>query len=124
MNKISRRRLLKGVGIGGLVGVTGAWALTKKQTPEKALEDLLENAITDLPAASISAALIKNGELVWEKSSGYQNLESKKPATFESIWPTLGSVSKLVTWTAVMQLVEKGKIKLDGDVSDYLGFTM
>ncbi|PSV49093.1 serine hydrolase domain-containing protein [Photobacterium indicum] len=124
MNSISRRTLLKGVGLTGLAGGTGAWLLTEQQTPEEALDDLLENALTALPAASISAALIKNGELAWGKSVGYQNLENKKPATLESIWPTIGSVSKLITWTAVMQLVEKGQIKLDGDVSDYLGFDL
>ena len=33
-----------------------------------------------------------------------------------------GSTSKLFTWTAVMQLVEQGKIDLDRDVNDYLDF--
>jgi CubicO group peptidase (beta-lactamase class C family) len=33
-----------------------------------------------------------------------------------------GSVSKLFTWTAVMQLVQAGKIDLDRDVNDYLDF--
>jgi hypothetical protein len=33
-----------------------------------------------------------------------------------------GSVSKLFTWTAVMQLVEQGKIDLDADVNQYLDF--
>jgi hypothetical protein len=65
MNSISRRTLLKGAGLTGLAGGTGAWLLTEQQTPEEALDDLLKNALTALPAASISAALIKNGELAW-----------------------------------------------------------
>ena len=33
-----------------------------------------------------------------------------------------GSISKLFTWTAVMQLVEQGKLDLDKDVNEYLDF--
>ncbi|KDM91760.1 serine hydrolase domain-containing protein [Photobacterium galatheae] len=124
MSNISRRTFFKGAALAGLAGGTGAWLLSGQQPSVNALEDLLENALTDLPAASLSAALIKNGELVWGKGFGYQDLESRVPATMDSIWPTLGSVSKLVTWTALMQLVEQGKVRLDDDASEHLGFTL
>jgi len=37
---------------------------------------------------------------------------------------TIGSVGKLFTWTAVMQLVEQGKLDLDADINTYLDFTI
>lgn len=124
MEKISRRGLLKGAVIAGVAGATGAWWLNARQTPKEALDNMFNDALTDLPAASISAALIKNGQMVWGKGFGYQNLDSGVPATLDSIWPSLGSVSKLITWTALMQLVENGKVDLHGDVSGYFGFPL
>lgn len=124
MGSLSRRAVLKGLGLAGVVGGVGAWALAENKAPEQVLEEMFQDALTALPAATISAAVIKSGELAWAKSFGYQDLESKTPASLDSIWPTLGSVSKLVTWTALMQLVETGAIQLDGDISDYLGFTL
>ncbi|PSU35604.1 serine hydrolase domain-containing protein [Photobacterium lutimaris] len=124
MSRVSRRTVLKGVGLASIAGGVGVWALAGNKKPEQVLEEHFQDALTDLPAATISAAVIRNGEIAWAKSVGYQDLKSQTPASLDSIWPTLGSVSKLVTWTALMQLVESGAVDLDGDVSDYLGFTL
>ena len=64
----------------------------------------------------------KMGKLLFAKGYGYSDYEKKKPVSAEETLFRPGSVSKLFTWTAVMQLVEQGKLDLDRDVNDYLDF--
>ncbi|HKD55377.1 MAG TPA: serine hydrolase domain-containing protein, partial [Steroidobacteraceae bacterium] len=53
---------------------------------------------------------------------GYADVAARKPVDPKLTLFRPGSVSKLVTWTAVMQQVEQGKINLDADVNQYLDF--
>lgn len=70
-----------------------------------------------LPAFSI--AIVEQGRLVWSKGYGYQDAEQSVPVSSKSIY-RVGSVSKLFTDLAIMQLVEKQKLDLDDPVTDYL----
>ncbi|MCM3901406.1 MAG: beta-lactamase family protein [Pyrinomonadaceae bacterium] len=74
----------------------------------------------DIAGATI--AVVKDGKLLFAKGYGYADYEKKKPVSSEETLFRPGSVSKLFTWTAVMQLVEQGKLDLDRDVNDYLDF--
>lgn len=76
-----------------------------------------EMADKDLPALSI--ALIDDQQVVWAKGFGFADPKSKEPATAETVY-RVGSVSKLFTDIAVMQLVEQGKLDLDAPVTRYL----
>lgn len=71
----------------------------------------------NLPAISI--ALIDNQTIVWAKGFGFADPAKKIPATAETVY-RVGSVSKLFTDVAVMQLVESGKLDLDAPVTKYL----
>jgi CubicO group peptidase (beta-lactamase class C family) len=51
---------------------------------------------------------------------GYRDLEAGEPLDAEEHLVRIGSVSKLFTWVAVMQLVEQGRLTLDRDVNEYL----
>jgi CubicO group peptidase (beta-lactamase class C family) len=62
----------------------------------------------------------KDGELLLSKGYGYQNIEQGIKIDPESSMFRPGSISKLYTWLAVMQLVEQGKLDLDVDVNNYL----
>lgn len=124
MVRVSRRNLLKGGLAAGVPTGVGGWAHAAKKSPFQLLDSLFEESLHSLPAATISAAVIKGGEVYWANTFGFQNLDSSTDATSDSLWPVLGSVSKLVTWTALMQLIEKKQIKLEGDVSQYLGFVL
>jgi len=86
---------------------------------KKVLEKLIEQELAT-GAASISIALVKGDEIVWTAAYGYANVYSKTPATPETIYVT-GSTFKAVTATAILQLVEQGKCKLDDPVNQYLG---
>lgn len=70
-----------------------------------------------LPAFSI--ALVDGDRTVWAEGFGFQDTERQKPATARTVF-RVGSVSKLFTDIAVMQLVELGKLDLDAPVGDYL----
>lgn len=69
--------------------------------------------------ASVSIAAFKEGEIVTEKQAGYIDVENQIEADANSIYEW-GSVSKVLTWVAVMQLVEQGKIDLEQPISEYL----
>jgi CubicO group peptidase (beta-lactamase class C family) len=72
--------------------------------------------------AGAVVAVVKDGQVIFEKGYGYADLKTKKPVSPADTLFRPGSVSKLLTWTAVMQLVEQGKLDLDRDVNDYLDF--
>ena len=66
--------------------------------------------------------VVKDGEVIFAKGYGYADLDNKTPVDPATTLFRPGSVSKLFTWTAVMQLVEAGKLDLDADVNNYLDF--
>ncbi len=64
-------------------------------------------------------AIAKGNQFIYKHSAGYANKEEKIPVTENTIFD-VGSISKMFTAVAVMQLVEKGKITLADPVSKYL----
>ncbi|MBS0379658.1 MAG: beta-lactamase family protein [Proteobacteria bacterium] len=69
-------------------------------------------------------AVVKDGDILFEKGYGYADVEAKRPVDPTTTMFRPGSVSKLLTWTAVMQLVGEGKLDLDKDVNEYLDFKL
>lgn len=71
--------------------------------------------------AGATVAVVKDGKQLFTKGYGYADVKHKKPVAAETLFRP-GSVSKLFTWTAVMQLVEQGKLDLSKDVNEYIDF--
>ncbi len=71
----------------------------------------------NIPAFSIS--LVDQDRIAWSQGFGFQDADNKIPATAETVY-RVGSVSKLFTDIAVMQLVEQGKLDLDAAVQTYV----
>lgn len=71
----------------------------------------------EIPGAIVS--VVGGGGVRISAGFGLADVADDRRATAESIF-NVGSVSKLILWTAVMQLVEQGRIDLDADVNDYL----
>jgi CubicO group peptidase (beta-lactamase class C family) len=74
----------------------------------------------DIPGAVV--VVVKDGAILAQKGYGYADVAEHKPVDPETTLFRPGSVSKLFTWTAVMQQVEQGKLELDTDVNKYLDF--
>lgn len=72
----------------------------------------------NIPGASI--AIVKLGRLFFYQGYGYADLENKKPVLAAKTLFRPGAISQLITWTAVMQLAEQGKLDLNTDINYYL----
>jgi len=66
--------------------------------------------------------VVKDGKVLFSRGYGYSDVDKKTPVSPDSTLFRPGSISKLFTWTAVMQLVEQGKLDLDRDINSYLDF--
>ena len=71
-----------------------------------------------VPGATVS--FVQNGNLIFAKGYGYANTGQRTPVVADRTLFRPGSVSKLFVWTAVMQLVEQGKLDLNADINIYL----
>ncbi|MGI6608464.1 MAG: serine hydrolase domain-containing protein [Erysipelotrichaceae bacterium] len=69
--------------------------------------------------AGMSVAVFSDKETLYRNSFGYSDIEKKIPVTEDTVMEW-GSVSKLLVWVSVMQLVEQGVIDLNTDISKYL----
>ena len=67
----------------------------------------------------LSIAVVFDKEIVWSKGYGYSDLEERATATPSTVY-RIGSITKLFTSTAIMQLRDQGKLRLDDPVSLYL----
>jgi CubicO group peptidase (beta-lactamase class C family) len=72
--------------------------------------------------AGAAVSVVKDGKLFFAKGYGDADLKKGIPVDPEQTTFRIGSVTKLYTWTAVMQLAEQGKLDLNADVNTYLDF--
>ena len=70
---------------------------------------------------SLTVCTIKNDTMDWANSYGFSNVYSLRKSTINTVY-RIGSNTKCITATAIMQLYEKGLIGLDDDINEYLGF--
>jgi len=81
-------------------------------------EILLDSLRINLKIPAISAAVIKDHEIIWAKGFGYADLEKDIKATDSTAY-RVASITKTYASTIIMQLVNEGKIDLEAPVSDY-----
>ena len=72
----------------------------------------------------LAACIVKGGKIVWSKGYGWANIKKRVAMDPNHTIQNIASISKTVTATAVMQLWEKGKFRLDDDVNKYLPFSV
>lgn len=76
----------------------------------------------NVPGAAV--ALVKDNEIIFSKGYGFADLENRIPMDPETSLHRPGSNSKILVWTAVMQLVEQGVLDLYTDINTYLDFSI
>jgi CubicO group peptidase (beta-lactamase class C family) len=88
------------------------------------LDDYIEGERRVLKIPGLAACIVKSGRVVWSKGYGWANIEKRVPMDPDRTVQNIGSISKTVVATAVMQLWEKGKFQLDDDVNGQLPFAV
>jgi CubicO group peptidase (beta-lactamase class C family) len=91
-------------------------------TSDPRFQDVREKVIsliTDGKIASMSIAVAKDGRVIWEEAFGWSDLDNRIKATPHTEY-RLGSISKTITATGLMTLVEKGQVDLDQPIMEYL----
>lgn len=86
------------------------------------LEGYMTYALPRNGIAGAVVVVVQDGEVLLQQGYGYADVGKEQPVDPARTLFRPGSVSKLVTWTAVMQLVEQGRVDLDTDVNEYLDF--
>lgn len=88
---------------------------------QNTVEQQIHQLMQETPVMGLSVALVKNGKLVYTQAFGLKKEETNEPLKTTDIF-RIASISKSFSATSVMQLAEKGKLRLDDDVSQLLGF--
>jgi CubicO group peptidase (beta-lactamase class C family) len=82
-------------------------------------------AATEIAAHGVAGAAVTvtyKGEVILDRGYGYADIDRHIPVDPQKTLFRIGSITKLLTWTAVMQQVELGRIDLNVDISKYLDF--
>jgi CubicO group peptidase (beta-lactamase class C family) len=86
------------------------------------LDGFMPLALSNADIVGAVVTIVKDGQVLANRGFGYADLKARTPVDPNATLFRPGSISKLFTWTAVMQLVEAGKIDLDADVNTYIDF--
>lgn len=116
-----KRRSVRQLGLLVLLVLPGSAAIAQNgrfdlQKTKTVLTGLVQKTLADNGIPSMSIALVRGDSIVWKAAFGYANMRAHTPATTETLYST-GSSFKSVTATAVMQLAEQGKIRLDDPIN-------
>lgn len=88
---------------------------------EQATTQAINEVMKEFQAVGVAAVVVKDGQIVYNKSFGYKDLETKTPLANDDVM-RIASISKSFTATSLLQLVDRKVISLDDDVSDLIGF--
>lgn len=91
-----------------------ALSAEKREKIQAAASEFLKTS----SAPGVAVAVVLDGKTVWAQGFGKADLENPSPATPGTLF-RLASVSKPLTATAILQLVERGKLDLDAEVQTY-----
>ncbi len=123
---IPRRQLIQNVSL-GIVALTAGCRSPLPiplEDPAAALHARILELMADYPRTpGLACAMVRGDEVIWQGGFGKADLETGAAMTPSTLL-NVGSVTKTVTATAVLQLAEQGRLDLDGDVNDYLSFPL
>ena len=95
---------------------------TSRSQPAK-VEAEINEMMKELDVVGLSVAVVKKGKIIYNHSFGLRDIASNEPLRNDHIF-RIASISKSFSATAIMQLVDAGKLSLDDDFSKLVGFTV
>lgn len=108
---------------GGQALANGAEGWSVTIDPDE-LEAFIDEQVADLSIAhhvmGTAVSVVQDGRTIFSKGYGHTDPAQEQKVSAADTLFRIGSISKTFTWTAVMQLVEQGRIDLDADVNNYL----
>ncbi len=117
------RRLRFALGLVGLLLLTalcGPRMAARADDRFEPVRQRIERALHNTNLPSMAVAVAHNGEIIWEQGFGLADRENRVPATEHTLY-SLASISKPITATGLMVLVERGLVDLDKPINEYLG---
>lgn len=81
--------------------------------------ELIAPLLSKAKVVGLSALVVDKNGIVWSKGFGYADKQANVPASEDTVYH-VGSITKLFTALAVVQLAEQGQLNLSAPVSDYL----
>ena len=102
--------------IGFLLLVSATVTAQRSSTGRK-----IKQIMKEYKAVGLAVAVVKDNELLYVKSFGKKNLQTGEKLRTNDLF-RIASISKSFSATSIMQLVEAGKLSLDADMSDLVGF--
>ncbi len=99
--------------------IASSCVIANQFAPHENAIELIERYMDKNKVSGMAIALVKGNTLKFSKGFGYANLDENILMNADSIM-NIGSISKTITATAIMQLWEKGKLRLDKDINAYL----
>ncbi|MEK3885832.1 serine hydrolase domain-containing protein [Paenibacillus sp. PL2-23] len=92
----------------------------EQELDDFAMQYFSEEKLEEHHLTAAAMAVVHNGKTVYSKAFGKPNIDQDTAATTDETMFRIGSISKTVVATAVMQLVEQGKLDMNTDINDYL----
>lgn len=94
---------------------------TKNFAQGEKITTSIDSLMKTKPVVGLAVAVVKNNKIIYTHSFGYKNLERWISLTDDCMF-RIASISKSFSATAIMQLQEQGKLSIDQDVSELIGF--
>ncbi len=102
-----------------LLLTTTSYSQTTNQTIKSRIDSLVQKIMNEHKIVGISIGIVKNDEIFYSKGYGTKDIKTKSPIDHMTNFLTC-SISKLFTATAIMQLVEQGKVDIRKKLTDYV----
>jgi serine beta-lactamase-like protein LACTB len=99
--------------------IVGLTAVLAAQAPSTELANVAAEGHKASGAPGMSVAVVLNDRIAWSEGFGLADVENNVPARADTVY-RIASISKPIAATAVMQLVERGRVSLDDPVQKYV----
>ena len=108
----------------GGTAIVWPFAAQLAAAPENLMDSQIASWMEKQNVPGLAACIVKRDEVVWSSGYGMANLTKLIPFTPDQSLFQIASVTKGITATAIMQLRDKGLLKLDEDVNKFLTFSV